>query len=341
MKKIMFVAAMSALVLSACSKSEVVERSNQGAIDFESFVGKATKATPVSDFADGSKMLVWGYSSDAALTDNLTGAVAINNLNGEVFTRTTGKWDSGKVAYWLVGKQHHFLALAPSEAQGSTIAATGIATIKVEDNLDNQKDILVAQPLMDIAYSDSPVAQTFTFRHVLSQVKFTASFTEEQAAAAKNVKITKIVFKPSTGTFNNEGTINVPAYTAGNFDYTGTTGNVASYTVIPATAVAANYTTEVAVPHATNDVAMVLPQGPTAKLVIEVTVTYDDAADAPQTKVVNITSKDDFAWEANKIYNYKFSINIARNVLDYKPIEIGDPSISPWDTTENTPAAEN
>lgn len=142
--------------------------------------------------------------------------------------------------------------------------------------------------------------------------------------------------------------IDVVARTDANADiaYTGNaTGTVEGYTITPTTPVTlgtASTTPEfAAVNHKVNDVLMLLPQTTTGKVKFTIVLGYKDTANADKTAEAYFITTAEQTWAPNKIYLYKFEINMPQ-VLNQKPIEFGEPTIADWDNTptEVTPGQQ-
>lgn len=351
MKKIMMLAAIAAAALSSCSNSEIVDISAGRAIGFETYVGKpSTKGAPVTgtSFADGATMKVWGYSSDAQLENTFTGVTLLPNLNGATVTKDASNWAYSPKAYWIDNKAHSFFACAPSADAGIAYSA-GKITYTVQDAVDAQVDFMIADVLKNNVWNgtDEPTKQVFTFHHALSQIKYSAKLTQDATTdKATEVKVQKIVIEnlgadgTTASTLSTTGTVDMVGKTgAGDVTYEGAlSGTSNSYTVTPATAVtlaAATTAPEyVAVNHATDGVLMLMPQTTTGKVRFTVTLAYKDGSGTGQTAEAVFITTAAQTWAPNKIYHYKFGINMP-NVLNQKPIEFGEPTISDWDTTEN------
>lgn len=350
MKKIMMLVATAATVFTSCSNSELVELSAGKAIGFETYVGKTTtKGVPVSgvSFADASTMKVWGYYSTTQMGTSFGNQTVIPNLDGATVTKDASNWAYSPLAYWKDGQAHSFFACAPSVTDGVQFTS-GQFTYTVQATVDNQVDFMVADAIKNAVWDGAadPVKQVFTFHHVLSQIKYAAKITQDSEKAkdvtVKSIQIQNLNADESTAsTLATTGVINVVARTDANAEitYTGAaTGTVDGYTITPTTSVtlaAASTTPDfAAVNHKTDDVLMLLPQTTTGKVKFTIVLGYKDTANADKTAEAYFITTAAQTWAPNKIYLYKFEINMPQ-VLNQKPIEFDEPTIADWDNTPN------
>lgn len=333
MKKLIYFAA-AAIAFVGCSKQEITDQAPSKGIGFESFIGKpSSKAAPVTAFVNGDKMLVWGYLSDAQMGTTLGSATAIPNLGGVSVTKGASGWTYSPAAYWHPDKCHSFFAVTPDTIS----VASGVATIRVANSVANQKDLMVADPIKLAKYTDGAEApQSFKFRHVLSQIKFAAKIVETEVSVT-NVQITSVVIAPASGQFANSGTVSIVAKADDNaYTYASTaTGSVASYTVTPTAAVTLNTSTYSDVFQGASDVAMLLPQSVSA-LTITLNISYTQGG-STLTKAVTVNVASNPTWAPNMIYKYNFDISVPKQVLGWKPITFGEPTIVAWGS-ETTPS---
>lgn len=360
MKKIMMIAAIAAAALSSCSQSETVDLSAGNAIGFETYVGKATtRGVPVTgtSFAEeGATMKVWGYygTTSPAVAFSTVEAV-LPNLNGAEVTKGATSWTYSPFAYWKAQKAHSFIACSPfiANSDASLTYSNGQFTYAVKENVDEQVDFMVADPVKKTTWDGTTAVDpiTFKFRHALSQIKYTAKMTESvEASVATDIAITSIKIEAlangddnTTANLATTGTIDAFGKTGENdVAYTGTpTGTAASYTVTPTTPVAltTGMTDFVAVNHGSdNQILMLMPQTTVGNVRFTISFEYKDGKGVTQTDAnATFITKAAQTWAPNKVYTYKFEINMPQ-VLNQKPILIGEPSIVDWvdDTTDNT-----
>lgn len=192
MKKTLFaIAAMVAMV--ACNNDYVVKETAQEAIGFDNmFVDNSTRSVNDPSFTNGNLFANFGVFG------TVEGAELFNNK-----TVTGSGWTYEGTQYWIAGAKYNFAAVAPQTVKVNDVdtpvytnASYAVSSAVVEGKtvysgtttlsfVNNGKtDLLYAEAVAEgQAENNSKVA--FTFRHVLSKVKF--SF--ENAYNASNAKI--------------------------------------------------------------------------------------------------------------------------------------------------------
>lgn len=189
MKKILFISLAAVAALASCSNDETVEMARGNAIGFESFVDKSTlsRVTP-----------------DADITLNNLGSIEVYGWRGndQIFNKqevTVGSSGTGTytpVQYWEAGYTYAFEAIHPkNETRGITFvpAQTGgkitFVNNKMTDLLYDKADDVTTPVTIDT----KPAPVSFTFKHLLSRVKFTFvnGFPEDAVAkiSVLNVEI--------------------------------------------------------------------------------------------------------------------------------------------------------
>lgn len=185
MKKVLF--ALAAVVaLAACSKEETIIADKGAAIGFDTFVENSTRVNDPSLTTDSMKEDGFG----------VYGFVTNNNVTAPLFTNehiywdaaannNAGAWTYGTKQYWIAGATYDFAAIAPyTDAYEVTSATTNGVTLKFTN--DGETDLLYAQ---NNAVPHTTVG--FTFKHLLSKVKFT--FTNKYDATNTVIAVKNIV----------------------------------------------------------------------------------------------------------------------------------------------------
>ena len=197
MKKIL-IALCAVATLASCTKNEVLSY-DQEAIGFDNaFVDNATRSVIDPSYTNSRlfpDFQVYGYVEGAPLfnTDNSGVTVAGSGINGE--------WTYTGTQYWIAGAHYNFSAVAPVTNGNwtKTAANTGATTLSFTN--DGDTDLLYAQ-------NDTYTANTngtpngkvgFTFRHVLSKVKFSFVNAYEATNSSIRVKDIKILNPYKTG----------------------------------------------------------------------------------------------------------------------------------------------
>ena len=202
MKKTLFIGVAALAMLASCSNDEVVEQPKSNAISFSTFVDNATRADALTteNIAEKGGFGVYGY---------------VENMNGKLFdneavTNAGSGWTYNNTQYWVAGKSYWFQAFAPYAADYTFTAPTGnlptgeAGTVSFTNN--GTTDFCVASATATgLATGNVPVP--FTFKHLLSRVKFTLvnSFpNSNMSMVISDVKITNA---------HNNGTMDLGANT--------------------------------------------------------------------------------------------------------------------------------
>lgn len=190
MKKIL-IALCAVATLASCTKNEVLSY-DQEAIGFENaFVDNATRSVDDPSFANTAEKMfddfqVYGYVAGAPIfgADGVT--VANTGTDGSV------NWTYSGVQYWIAGAIYNFSAVAPVTDGGWTKTAADKDATTLSFTNDGDTDLLYAQNPVYTAKTDDTKngAVAFTFRHVLSKVKF--SFENKYAATNSSIRVKNI-----------------------------------------------------------------------------------------------------------------------------------------------------
>lgn len=204
MKRSLFMLGVAVAALSSCSQSETLEVAEGRAIGFSSFVNNNTRAaiTEIAGTDDLTEYYVYGYH-----TDNIPVFENVKvTTNGTEYT-----------AYWEQGKTYNFAAYS----DGNSKIDSDISFSSTEDKLtisnytpDNSKD-LVAAIAEDLTCND-PSTQGkvgLTFKHLLSQVKFTFTNTDSRSYTMKisDIQIANAI-KTAKVEFTGTGSTAVPVW---------------------------------------------------------------------------------------------------------------------------------
>lgn len=187
-------------MLTSCSNDENIEMPKSDAIAFSSFVDKGTRATDITN-GNITNFSVYGF---------------VDKASGTVFSNETvtgaygGDWSYTNTQYWIPGKTYYFTAIAPATDADWTFApltgdATGQGGVITFTN-DGKQDLLYAyKGNIEISnpITSTPGKVDFTYRHMLSRVKF--NFKNSMGNANTTLKITSIKIMNA----NQEGTIDV------------------------------------------------------------------------------------------------------------------------------------
>ena len=192
MKKVIF--ALAAVVaLAACSQEDVIVADKGAAIGFDTFVENSTRVAQSSDpsltvdaMKQGEGFGVYGFVTNVIDETNNTTATA-PLFTGEQVKWTDGAWKYAFTQYWIDGATYDFAAIAPyGEYENVVATRTGVT---LDFTNDGKTDLLYAQNNAVDGSLHSKVG--FTFKHLLSKVKFT--FTNGYDATNTLIAVKNIV----------------------------------------------------------------------------------------------------------------------------------------------------
>ena len=197
MKKI-FVAMLALAAATACSNDELVSV-NQEAIGFDNaFINNSVRSKYDPSFKEGNMFTdfaVYGYVEGAVLLDGVRVAQDVTN---DDLTKSTWKYEDTQ--YWIAGAKYNFNAVAPM-TDGGWEKAEGTNSSKTVLSFTNNgtTDLLYAYATAEGKVSGNALVG-FTFRHVLSKVKFSFKNDYNATNATIRVKNVQITDAYKTGT---------------------------------------------------------------------------------------------------------------------------------------------
>lgn len=168
-KTLLAIAAMVAMV--ACNNDYVVKEAAPEAISFDNvFVDNATRSVNDPSYTNTklfSNFQVYGYVEGQPLFNAENSGVTVSGSGlGE-----SGSWTYTGTQYWIPGAEYNFSAVAP--ATGWTKTAANATSTTLSFTNDGKHDLLYAQTAaIEGQESGSNEKVAFTFRHILSKVKF-------------------------------------------------------------------------------------------------------------------------------------------------------------------------
>lgn len=322
MRKSILMLGVAVAALASCTNEEVVEMASNRAINFDGFVDNnvraVTEVTTLSDF----------YVFGAYGADNYTNIV----YNNESKT---------KQAYWTASQTYRFAAYANGDAKNLSDASYNYTdqALNFPSYTPDDANDLVAAIANDITCSD-PASQgkvELTFKHMLSQVKFTFETKETDAYTIKisNLKINGAITQ-GDGKYD---------YTDG-ITWTGTPSGTYDYTTINDVAVETKDNTA-------SEVKLVIPQTLKQGETYPITVTFTATASGPgitgeisgnfkatlkyegQNLVSGTTENN---WTPGFCYNYITSISAddIDPTMTEKIIEFEVKEVTDWKDATNT-----
>lgn len=326
--------------LSGCSQSEILEVAEGRAIGFSSFVNNNTRAaiTEIAETDDLTEYYVYGYH-----TDNIPVFENVKvTTNGTEYT-----------AYWEQGKTYNFAAYS----DGNSKIDSDISFSSTEDKLtisnytpDNAND-LVAAIAEDLTCND-PSTQGkvgLTFKHLLSQVKFTFTNTDSRSYTMKisDIQIANAI-KTAKVEFTGTGSTAVPVWSG-----SPTGSGVPAYEFDDLNDIAADGT------HETE--CLVIPQS-NENLQVTFTATFWDNASSEENPIrtgkfvaslkydnlESVVGTEANKWTAGFRYNYTATVNASQiedtqNPTELYPIKFEVNAVEGWkDASQSvTPSANN
>ena len=295
MKRIYLFAAVTAIALAACTKTETTSVSEGNLIKFDNaFVGNPTKAglDQENQFGTGNlpdKFYVYGSfdNSSSLLFENVT----VSQSNGSWVYSPVKQWESDHAG------NYKFVAYHSAEGNGSPAFDYDSKNITVSgynsDN-DHQSDFLLAVSDESLR-NNTPIS--FSFKHALSMIKFTLTST------IGDIKITE--FKVSVPASAGDVTMNDDDAITWSGQKTGATYTAAEF----------NATTA----GGASDEFVIIPQDDA-----ELGITFKATIDGIEKNLkANITSQ---SFEPGLRYNYTTTITGA----DMDVIEFTEPTVEPW-----------
>ena len=190
MKKL-FVIALAAIGMAACTQEELVSIKGGDAIVFDdAFLDNATRAAadPSITTANIDGFNVWAFM------DEVDGTV----FEAEEVTKSGDAWTYANTQYWAPSHDYYFAALAPiggnwtlNTANANKLGAGIVNFI----NVDGGEDLIYAKQFVSTPadINAQPAAVKLQFQHLLSKVKFTFKngfANDNTKLVVKNIQMT-------------------------------------------------------------------------------------------------------------------------------------------------------
>lgn len=187
-----FLAILVAATLVACAKEDVISQNNE-AIGFkQAFVDNSVRSVEDPSFSNDNlfaSFAVYGTVENAPLFNKVE--VSGSELNGT--------WIYKGTQYWIAGAKYNFAAIAPyaKGVEGAfTVALVGdnyVGTTTLSDYVNDNTDLLYAQNAQVEGKVSGNAKVAFTFKHILSKVKFSFENGYNASTAKIAVRAIKIV----------------------------------------------------------------------------------------------------------------------------------------------------
>ena len=328
MKKILFLFVTTATILASCSKTETIEQSYGGTINFtNAYIGNhvESKAVSIIEQANINEFIVYGGYNDM---EHVFNGISVTGTAG------TDNWSYTTTRYWVAGQSYKFAAYAPSSVSNNGTIVTDFANGSLNFNgytSDplNQNDLIyaTANETTDNPLITSPDKIQFQFGHLLSMIKFTfnSGFGNDIKVNVNNLNVSGMIsqgsytgstqlWTPASNTVSADAPFNEMAINeAVNTTRGNTSASSVDFAVIPQTIVGED-------------------AGSGTKVTVSFDVTVQDNLDnyiiGSRDAGVTVTAiLPGYTWIAGNRYNY--NVTIKGENLDLFPIEFGTPNVTP------------
>lgn len=199
MKKTLL-AILATVAMVACSNDEIVREAAPEAIGFDNaFVNNSTRSVVTPGYSTTNlfeDFAVYGFVEGATLFNGVE--VSKNYDNQEL----TSGWEYEETQYWITGANYAFYAVAPYSGNWTIKDATTPASTGAEisfTNVDGTQDLLYSGIVARQGVANNNAAVAFTFKHILSRVKFSFENGYNASAATICVRDIKITNAYATG----------------------------------------------------------------------------------------------------------------------------------------------
>jgi hypothetical protein len=190
-------------MLAACSKEDTLVQQAPEAIGFDNaFVENSTRSVETPGYSTSklfNDFAVYGFVEGASLFDGVRVAKGITN------TELTSQWKYAGTQYWITGANYDFYAVAPFFAENNywriadNATKTDAGTTITFTNADGTQDLLYSGIVEKQGAASNNGAVAFTFKHILSKVKFSFVNGYNASAATICVRDIKITNAYATG----------------------------------------------------------------------------------------------------------------------------------------------
>jgi len=340
MKKNLILMGAAIAALSSCTQSEVLDVPESKAIRFSSFVDKPTRT--VTEVTNLTNFYVFGNFGTASPYDG----VAYNNESNTQTYYWAAKDNIYKFGAYANGENGKLdnVTFAPGEGDETAMGTLTFSNYQPQLEANKGKDLVAAVANHKVTGSeDTNTKVDLTFKHLLSQVKFTFKTTDADTYTLKihDIKIDNNAISKANCTF--DGT-NIAWATEG------AEKNGYTYDEIADIAVATALDGENA-PYQGSSVEMVIPQSDTNNIKVTFSATVSGGGFA-EPKTGNFEANLDYAkgdvaettdntWTPGYRYNYIATINADQidPTLETKKINF-DVTVDTWKDADETDRGE-
>lgn len=321
MKRIYLFAAVTAIALAACTKTETTGVSEGNLIKFDNaFVGNVTKA----DLSNTALTTFWVFGE----YDNSGTAVDVY-VNTSVTGGTAGgtsTWTPSLEAFWIEGKNYDFAAYSNGNNTLNNVTFENDILTFTNYTVD-EHDLIAATAEATGPTAGSDQSVPLSFRHLLSKVKFTfnTNMADTYTMKVEDLVISNAV-KTATVSYSNNaistdwrGDANATYEFADIADFAETDGGTSELYVIPQnnTDLVASFKVTV-----TDDSGAEIGN----KTFSDVSVAYSGSGNS---SVAN-------EWTEGFAYNYTATIDLDDISDDAKPITFTVTEVDGWTSADDT-----
>lgn len=326
MKKLFTILAVAATLVS-CAKEDVVSQAAPEAIGFDNaFVDNATRSEDDPSYTNDNlfdDFQVYGFVQGQPLFNAENNGVTVykdgEGLNaGDYAGQEKTDWKYAGTQYWIPGANYNFSAVAP--ATGWTKTEATAERTKLSFTNDAKHDILYAQTATIKGKQSGNVAVGFTFRHILSKVKF--SFLNNYNADNTVLKVRDITVRNAV----HEASVEL---TAENTTWSGWIGQISALEFGNAAKTSADavepfgYKAEV---ESYNELLLIpYNYGANTHEKLRVSFVYDIVVSGKVVATFTVTPEVTVNLEPGKAYDFKATITPG------EPIEFTVTTITDWD----------
>lgn len=315
MKRIYLFAAVTAIALAACTKTETTGVSEGNLIKFDNaFVGNPTKAGLSEINKDNlTAFYVQGnFNNNQVFVDGFE--TVSKTATGQWVYTNLKEWQSG-TWYWGAYSDGNDKVSNPNFEMAGTEPKLTITDYTL--NTDTPKDLVVAVSTTDLS-TNKPVE--FTFRHALSQVKFTLT----NGVAKSDIKITNFEVSNVKSKASATVTTDAISWTAGGNEPVTLTNSTEMTAEADVAAVSDNFAV-IPVDYGTDKITVKF------KATIDMTEPTEDIV-----KYLTATIEPATTWKPGFRYNY--TAEITGKLMDLIEFTLAD--VEEWDNAD-TPISED
>ncbi len=349
MKKYFYVAAVAAIALTGCAKTDVaVSEEGDRVISFDTYTQRtSTRASVIT--TDTLKASASGFGVFAYYTaqNNYSSSTKPDFMYDQavVYNQGTSKWEYSPVKFWpnKTGDKVSFFAYAPkadshiSNISGNNVAGDPTMTFSIDTAIVRQIDFLVADPMTNLTKQQVGGKVSFNFKHALSRiglkVQAVVDFVNPDADGDDDDDNTSSQLDTNTtitinevkliGDFAKSGSVNLNtrAWTLSSQHDTAFVWKSAN--MVPS--VRSHVTSEIQDLVSDGNYLMIFPATMNCKLMVDYTVSTNDSALQNCSVMNNVVLSSPFPYTFDAGKAYSINIHIGLTSVQF------DVNVTPWD----------